>query len=87
MPVINGDFVKQVLEEQGRTRRWLARECGIAYDSLIKLLNGYNNPSTPVVKLMAIRLGVSETALIESPTPTRSKGAAVPRSSKTAKAS
>lgn len=44
---------KELLDVQGRTRRWLAEQCGIELQSLNHLLNGQRNPSRPVLLLMA----------------------------------
>jgi transcriptional regulator with XRE-family HTH domain len=44
---------KQLLEDSGRTRRWVARECGISEESLSSYLVGRRNPSLAVLKHMA----------------------------------
>lgn len=62
--MFDGALVKKLLEEQGRTRRWFARECGIQYNSLTQVLNGYVQPGLPLLKLMAIRLNVDESMLM-----------------------
>jgi transcriptional regulator with XRE-family HTH domain len=49
----------KLLEEQGRTRKWLAAQCGIHIKSLHRILSGHP-PSLPVLKLMAIALEIDE---------------------------
>jgi transcriptional regulator with XRE-family HTH domain len=56
-------LLKKLLDEQGRTRKWLARECGIELGSLNHILAGRRQPGLPVLKLMARALGVSEGSL------------------------
>lgn len=48
----------QALKVSGRTRFWLADQCGIQRDSLNAILCGQRNPSMAVVKLMALGLNV-----------------------------
>jgi len=49
---------RALLEEQGRTRKWLANECEINVNSLSRILEG-RAPGRPVQKLMALALGCS----------------------------
>jgi transcriptional regulator with XRE-family HTH domain len=48
--------LRRAVEEQGRTVRWLARQCGVTDDTIRKALQGTRIPSLPVLKLMAIAL-------------------------------
>lgn len=59
--------VKELLEEQGRTRKWLARACGLEPLSLNHILAGRRQPGLPVLKLMAIAFNISERELTEKP--------------------
>ena len=43
----------ELLDKQGRTRKWLAEQCGIEITSLNHLLIGSRVPSRPVLLLMA----------------------------------
>jgi transcriptional regulator with XRE-family HTH domain len=61
--MFDGGLVKRLLDEQGRTRKWFARECGIETKSLTHLLNGHVQPGRPLLKLIAIKLGVNEQSL------------------------
>lgn len=56
------ELVLSVMEEQGRTRKWLAQKCGIALNSLDQYLSeaAARVPSLPVRKLMAIALECPE---------------------------
>jgi transcriptional regulator with XRE-family HTH domain len=62
--VINLVVVNKLIDEQGRTRRWIADKCGIQTPHLSLILNGERFPSRPVMKLLAHALGVSETAIL-----------------------
>ncbi len=63
--LLDVEALKQLLEEQGRTRKWFAREIGIELSSLNHILNGRRKPGLPVLKLMALTLDVSEKFLTE----------------------
>lgn len=65
MLMLKVDRVKQLLDEHGRTRKWLARECGLEVDSLKPILTGRRQPGLPVLKLMALAFNVSLNELIE----------------------
>lgn len=53
---------KELLNKEGRTRKWLASQCGIDVNSLKSILAG-RKPSRPVIKLMAQALNCSESDL------------------------
>lgn len=55
---------KKLIEEQGRTRAWVAKEIGVDPKSLNNILAG-RKPSLPVIKLMARLFSVPETLLYE----------------------
>jgi transcriptional regulator with XRE-family HTH domain len=61
--MFKGEYAKRLISEQGRTLEWVARQCGIEYRTLVHYLNGHGNPALPVIKLMAIHLGVPEHTL------------------------
>lgn len=44
---------KQLIEDRGRTRKWVARQCGITVESLSQCLGGHRRPGRPVILLMA----------------------------------
>lgn len=54
----------QMIEEQGRTKRWIARYCGLSLESLNHYLTGRRNPRLPILKLLAQALNVQESSLI-----------------------
>ncbi len=56
----------QLLEEQGRTRKWLAKQCEIEVESLNHLLAGRRSPSRPVLKLLAQALNTSVDHLLDA---------------------
>jgi transcriptional regulator with XRE-family HTH domain len=58
----NAEKVRQVLTERGHTRKWLASQCGIDVGTLHHILNG-RQPGRPVIKLLALALGVPEESL------------------------
>lgn len=59
----NPDRALKLIEKHGRTRKWLAEQCGIGYASLNYILNG-RKPGRPVLKLMANALGTDEAELM-----------------------
>lgn len=65
----NNEFARQKLKEEGRTTEWLAKYCGMELTSMRNVLRG-RKPSTPVIKLMALALGVKESELAEPKTKT-----------------
>jgi transcriptional regulator with XRE-family HTH domain len=54
----------QLIEEQGRTKRWIANFCGINLDSLNHYLAGRRNPPRSIVKLIAFALNTTEAFLM-----------------------
>ena len=44
---------KKLIELRGRTRRWVARQCGVEPKTFNHYLAGKRNPSMPVLMLMA----------------------------------
>ncbi|MBA3755315.1 MAG: helix-turn-helix transcriptional regulator [Nitrosomonas sp.] len=59
-------MAREKLEQEGRTTKWLANEVGLDIKSLGNVLRG-RKPSLPVIKLMALKLGVSEHELLRTP--------------------
>ena len=59
----NSELVRKRLEEEGRTTKWLADQCGLEVTTMRNVLQG-RKPSLPVIKLMALRLGVKEEDLL-----------------------
>lgn len=61
----------QRLEEEGRTRAWLARYVGLTQQSINIFLSGKRAPTKPILKLFAQALNTSEAFLmgedLESP--------------------
>lgn len=56
-------IVEQVLEQQGRTRAWLAREAGVSVSYAWRMLKG-EVPTTIAFKAATVKaLGVPETIL------------------------
>lgn len=51
--MLKTEKAKQLLEQEGRTRKWLAEQCGIELQSLNNILAGSHNPGRPVLLLMA----------------------------------
>lgn len=60
----NSGKARELLEQRGRTRKWLARECGVDVRSLNNMLLG-RKPGLPVIKLMAQALECEEGELLE----------------------
>lgn len=67
MFVLDGAKVKRLLDEQGKTRKWFARECGIEEQSLRAALNGHMKAGRTLIKLMAIKLGIDESEIRSHP--------------------
>lgn len=55
--MLDVEAVRQKIEEQGRTRKWLAEYCGIKVPSFNHILSGRTQPGMPVLKLLAQALG------------------------------
>lgn len=49
---------KQLLDERGRTRKWLARNCGLKDGTLKQYLNGFQKPGIETTRNMARLLEV-----------------------------
>lgn len=60
----NRELALQLIEQEGRTKRWLSSYVGINLESLNHYLTGRRNPSRPVVKLIAQALNTEETILL-----------------------
>lgn len=54
---------KQLIEREGRTRKWVADRCGIEVESLSQCLGGHRSPGRPVLILMAQALNCKITDL------------------------
>lgn len=52
------------MKKEGRTRAWLADQCGVTLNSLQAMLSGRRRPGRPVIKLMAIALRTTEEELL-----------------------
>jgi transcriptional regulator with XRE-family HTH domain len=63
----NHQLARKQLEKEGRTRKWVADQCGISQSMLSRLLSGLRQPSKPVRKLLAQALNVREEELERSP--------------------
>jgi transcriptional regulator with XRE-family HTH domain len=55
--------LKKALKDEGRTREWVADQCGIKIITLSSYLKGARQPSLSVVKLLSQTLRVPETEL------------------------
>ncbi len=75
--MLDADAVKRRIEQQGRTRKWVAEFCGIAVDSLTHILNGRRQPSQSVFKLLTMALECPADELVKKgkPVPSRQKQA------------
>lgn len=62
----NFALVREKLEKEGRTTKWLAQQVGLDIKSLGNVLRG-RKPSLPVIKLMAISLQIPEEELLKPP--------------------
>ena len=60
----NRQRVAQLIEQEGRTKKWLAGYCGINIDSLNHYLAGRRYPPRPVIKLIAQALNTHEEELM-----------------------
>lgn len=56
--------VRQLIKERGLKQNWLANKCGIGQATLTHLLKG-RKPGRPVIKLIAINLGVPEVEIYD----------------------
>jgi transcriptional regulator with XRE-family HTH domain len=56
--------VRELIEEEGRTQKWVAKQCGITDKYLSQILTGTRSPSLPVIKLLAAVLKTEESALV-----------------------
>lgn len=59
----NFELARKKLDEEGRTSKWLAEQIGLDIKSLGHILRG-RKPSLPVLKLIALKLGVPEADLL-----------------------
>lgn len=59
----NNELARQKLKDEGRTTAWLAKQCGLEVTSMRNVLQG-RKPSSPVIKLMALALGLKEADLL-----------------------
>lgn len=64
MTIWNPKKAKQLIAQRGRTRVWLADQCGIGRGSLNNILRGSANPGLAVLKLMAQALETTEEELL-----------------------
>jgi len=53
-----------LIKEQGRTREWLADQCGISVGFFNVLVSGDRSPGRPVLKLLAYYLECTEADLL-----------------------
>jgi len=44
---------RQLLDREGRTRKWIAPRCGLTVDSLSQCLGGHRSPGKAALILMA----------------------------------
>lgn len=51
--MFNFERAKAIIEDRGRTRRWVAKRCGIEFSTLKAYLAGARSPSLPVLMHMA----------------------------------
>lgn len=58
------DRAQELLDEQGRTRRWLADQCSVTDRTVGAYMSGHGKPGSAVVKLAAMALGCSEDYLL-----------------------
>ena len=75
MKRFDSEKAKVLIKTRGRTREWVAEQCGIAVRSLSNILNG-KTPSCRVIKLLALALecDVSELYLSSPGKPRRGRG-------------
>lgn len=58
------DRALELLEKEGRTKKWLAGYCGINLLSLNHYLSGRRVPARPIIKLIAQALNTTEEYLM-----------------------
>ncbi len=58
------NIIKEVLQEQGRSQRWLAKKCGVHYTTLNGYLSNKQQPPADVLYKIAVALGCSMDSLI-----------------------
>lgn len=59
------DRAQELLDQEGRTRRWLADQCAVAESSLKLYMSGHRKPGSSAIKLMAMSLNCSEAYLLD----------------------
>lgn len=59
MKAWNPEKALERIEQEGRTRKWLADQCEIEVESLNHILSGTRKPGRPVLKLMAHALNTT----------------------------
>ncbi len=65
--MFNGEKLRDIIEREGRTRKWVADQCGVQARTLIFYINGRQKPSKPVSKLLALALNCDEQEFYSSP--------------------
>lgn len=63
---LDRERVRELIELEGRTQRWVAKQCGISDNYLSQILSGDRDPSLPVIKMLASVLKTDEDALTKS---------------------
>lgn len=58
------DRALRQLENEGRTRAWVAKYCGMTPQSINNFLAGRRSPTKPILKLMAQALNTTESYLM-----------------------
>lgn len=67
MQVFQHERAKQLIDEKGLRRRWVATQVGLVHSSLNQYLIGARRPGREVVARLAILLGVSFDELFTEP--------------------
>jgi transcriptional regulator with XRE-family HTH domain len=58
--------LRRIIESKGLKITWVAEQVGVSEDSMHAYLRGTRNPRPPVLKMLAIVLGVPEAELIRA---------------------
>lgn len=61
---LDRERVRELIELEGRTQKWVAKQCGITDKYLSQILTGSRDPSLPVIKMLASVLKTDEGTLI-----------------------
>lgn len=69
----NPSRAKELVEQKGYTRKWLASQCGLSVSAINGILRG-RKPGLPVVKLLALALNTTVEDLLGTEVKAKASG-------------